>query len=75
MSRVSQGLKGDGASAAAIADLAVTYTTDNPNITSNGTIAIADGDAVAGVAEVAEEVKTKINAILAALRSAGIIQS
>ena len=73
MSRVSDSLYG-----ATIADLVVTFTTDDPGATANGTILVADGDATvtgAVVDEVATEVAAKINEILDALRAAGVIKS
>lgn len=85
MSRVSDSLYG-----AAIADLGtlltVAYTTDNPAITPNGTLTIADGDAAsvtrAEYNELAEEVElalativSKVNTIIAALEAAGVVQS
>lgn len=67
MSRISSGL------ASLPADLTVAYTTDDPGITPNGTLTIADGDAAtvtrAEYNELAEEVAAKINAILAYLQS------
>lgn len=61
--------------------LTVTYTTDNPGITPNGSVAIADGDATlvrAEFNELAEEfeaacasIKTQHNAIRSALLSYG----
>jgi hypothetical protein len=72
MSRVSKGLYG-----AAIADLTLVYTTDDPAITPNGTLTIADGDAATVTRteynELAEEVFAKINEILDALEAAGVI--
>jgi hypothetical protein len=66
MSRISSGL------ATIPSDLSVVYTTDNPGITPNGTLTIADGDAAtvtrAEYNELAEECEAKINAILAYLR-------
>lgn len=73
MSRVSDSLYGS-----TIADITYTYTTDDPAITPNSVITIADGDAAmtrADFQEVAEEVVAKINTILAALRIAGVIKS
>jgi hypothetical protein len=74
MSRVSDSLYGS-----AIADFTVAYTTDDPGITPNGTLTIADGDSAtvtrAEYNELAEEVAAKLNAILAALRASGVIPS
>jgi hypothetical protein len=67
MSRISSGL------ASVPANLSVVYTTDNPGITPNGTLTIADGDAAtvtrAEYNELAEECEAKINAILDYLRA------
>lgn len=72
MSRVSDSLYGS-----TIADLTVTFTTDNPNITANSAITIADGDNIsaANTVEAIVELATKVNTILAAMRAAGIIPS
>jgi hypothetical protein len=72
MSRVSDSLYGS-----TIADLTVTFTTDNPNITANSAITIADGDNIsaANTVEAIVELATKVNAILAAMRAAGVIPS
>lgn len=78
MSRISRGLAEVPADLAAL--LTVTYTTDDPSITPNGALAIADGDAAsvtrAEYNELAEEVelalatiRTKVNAILAYLEA------
>ena len=67
MSRISSGL------ASLPAQLTLAYTTDDPSITPNGTLTIADGDAAsvtrAEYNELAEEVFAKINAILDYLQS------
>jgi len=70
MSRVSDSLYGD-----TIADITVTYTTDDPGTVADSAITIADGDAVAGLAAAVDEFEAKINEILAALRAAGVIKS
>lgn len=74
MSRVSQ-VPADGAAPAAIANIVITYTTDDPGTVPDSAITIADGDATAGMAAALDEFEAKINAILAALRTQGIIQS
>lgn len=67
MSRISSGL------ASLPAQLTLAFTTDNPAITPNGTLTIADGDAAtvtrAEYNELAVEVFAKINAILDYLQS------
>ena len=65
-----------GTQGAAIADLAITYTTDDPGVTPNSAIVIADGDGTLVTAEVmiaVEELVAKTNAVLAALRAHGLI--
>ena len=65
MSRISYGLD------TIPADITLVYTTDDPGITPNGTITIADGDAAmtrADFQEGLEECVSKINAILAYIR-------
>ena len=67
MSRISRGL------ASVPADLTLAYTTDDPAITPDNTITIADGDAAmtrADFQEGLEECVAKINAILAYLEAA-----
>ena len=59
-------------SAPLLTDITITYTTDDPATVADGAITIADGDAVAGLAVVADEFEAAINAINAALRRAGI---
>ena len=66
----------NGTQGAAVADITVTFTTDDPAVAVNGAIVIADGDATvtgAVVDEVASELAAKINAILASLRTSGVI--
>lgn len=67
MSRISSGL------GTVPVDITYTYTTDDPAITPNSVITIADGDAAmsrADFQEVAEELVSKVNEILAFLRLA-----
>lgn len=60
-----------------VADFTVAYTTDDPGITPDGTLTIADGDAAtvtrAEYNELAEEVAAKINAILDVLEAHGLM--
>lgn len=62
MSRISSGL------ATVPAQLTLAYTTDDPGITPNGTLTVADGDAAtvtrAEYNELAEELFAKVNEIL-----------
>jgi hypothetical protein len=71
MSRVSENLY-DGA----IADLSITFTTDNPSITPDSAITIADGDNISAANTVAAivEISAKINTMLAALRTVGVLK-
>ena len=71
MSRVSENLY-DGT----IADLSITYTTDDPGITPDSAITIADGDNISAANTVAaiEEIVDKINTILGALRTVGVLK-
>lgn len=71
MSRVSENLY-DGT----IADLSVTFTTDNPSITPDSAITIADGDNISAANTVAAivEIAAKVNAILGALRTVGVLK-
>ena len=58
-----------------LADLVITYTTDDPGVTPNSAIAIADGDlypAAEGLIAL-EEVVAKINAILDVLEEHGLM--
>ncbi|MCB0072533.1 MAG: hypothetical protein KDE20_13785 [Caldilineaceae bacterium] len=67
----------DGTQASAIGTLAITYSSNDPTITANGAVTVADGSAasVAELLEFCEELKAQTNAILAALRGVGIIAS
>lgn len=60
-----------------VADFTVAYTTDDPGITPDGTLTIADGDAAtvtrAEYNELAEETAAKINAILDVLEAHGLM--
>lgn len=60
---------------AAIANLTLAYTANNPNIVPNGTVTFANGSTptVAELLEAVAELNAKLNAALAALRTAGII--
>jgi hypothetical protein len=71
MSRVSENLY-DGA----IADLSITFTTDDPAITPDSAITIADGDNISAANTVAAivEIVTKVNTILGALRTVGVLK-
>lgn len=59
----------------AIADLALVYTTNDPSITPDGSVTIADGSAAtnAELLEFLEELQAKQIAIITALEGAGIL--
>lgn len=67
----------DGTQASAAADITLTYSANDPGITPNSAVTVADGSTptVAELLEFCEELLAKQNAILAALRGAGIIAS
>lgn len=67
----------DGSQASAIADMITTYSSNDPSITPDGTITVADGGTptVDELLEFCEELSAKLDAVLAALRGAGIIAS
>ena len=64
-----------GTQAAAIADLNLVYSSNDPSITPDGSVTIANGSTPsdAEFLEFLEELQAKQNAILAALRGVGII--
>ncbi|MCB0190637.1 MAG: Head fiber protein [Anaerolineae bacterium] len=66
-----------GTQASAIDDIALTYTSNDPSITPNGAVTIADGGTptVDELLEYCEELQANQNAILAVLRGAGLIPS
>jgi len=78
MSRVSKGLAADSGAVAAIADLVLTYSTDDPGQTAATTTTLADGDGGLVEAEIQQAILNihgKVNLILAALRDSGSIKS
>lgn len=66
-----------GSQASAIGDIAVTYSSNDPEITPDGAITVADGSGAtaAELLEFCEELRANQNAILAALRGVGIVAS
>lgn len=59
-----------------VADLTITYTTDDPGVTPNSAITFADGDGTlvtAEVIEAIEEIVAKVNAILDVLEAHGLM--
>lgn len=65
-----------GAQQTFLADLVITYTTDDPGVTPDNAIAIADGDGTLVTAEVMiaiEELVAKVNAILDVLEAHGLM--
>lgn len=67
MSRISSGLATLPADLSAL--LTVAYTTDNPGITPNGTLTIADGDAATVTRAEYNELAEEVEAALATVRS------
>jgi len=67
----------DGTQASAISTLAITYTGNDPSITPDGAVTVADGSTptVSELLELCEELTAQTNAILAALRGVGIVAS
>lgn len=66
-----------GTQASAISDLTITYSANDPSITADGAVTVADGSVptVAELLELTEELMSQTNNILAALRGVGIIAS
>ena len=67
-----------GPAQAKVADLTLVYTTDDPGITPDSSLTIADGDATtvtrAEYNNLAEEVFAKVNAILDVLEAHGLMK-
>jgi len=66
-----------GAAQSLIADLSITYTTDDPGLTAASVLTIADGDATVAVAEFLQavtDIHAKINAILDVLEAHGLMK-
>lgn len=64
-----------GSQAAVIADIAITYTLGDPEITPNGAVTVANGatPTVGELLELCEEIIANQNAIIDALQGAGIV--
>ena len=64
------------AAAGSIADLGLTYTANDPSITPDGSVTIADGSAPtdAELLEFLEELQAKQIAIITALENAGLLE-
>lgn len=64
-----------GAQQSAIANLAWTYSANDPSTVPNSAVTFSDGSALAAATayEAFDEIEAKINAILAALRAHGLI--
>lgn len=58
-----------------VSDIAITYTANDPSITPNGAVTVADGSSptVAELLELAEEIIANQNAIIDALQGAGFM--
>ena len=65
------------AEAALISDIAITYTSNDPSITPDGAVTVADGSTptVAELLELCEEIIANQNAIIDALQARGIVAS
>jgi len=68
-------IRDDGTQASAISDITITYSSNDPSITPDGAVTVADGSAatVGELLELAEELISQTDAINAALRGVGII--
>jgi len=77
--RVNSGgkISNAGTQATKIADLAITYTANDPSITPNNAITVADGSSpsVGELLEFCEELKAKVHAVIDALEGVGITAS
>ena len=65
-----------GAQQTLIADLSITYTTDDPGLSAASALTIADGDGTLVTAEVLQaitDIHAKINAILDVLEAHGLM--
>ena len=64
-----------GTQDAAIADIAITYSTNDPSITPDGAVTVADGSSatVAELLELVEELIAKQNLIIDALEAFGVL--
>ena len=71
------GIQIAGTQASNITGVAITYTTNDPSITPNGAITIADGSSptVAELLEFCVELKDQIDDLVAALEGAGVAAS
>lgn len=70
-------LLGGGAQASNLADIAVTYSSNDPSITADDAITIANGSTptVAELLEFCEELNAKVSAIIDALEGFGVSAS
>lgn len=66
-----------GTQVANIASIAITYSSNDPSITANGAVTVADGSSAsaAELLELCEEIIANQNAIIAALEAFGIAAS
>lgn len=66
-----------GAQQSAIAAFAITYSSNDPSITPDSALTISNGSSIsaAETVEAIEELNGKINAILSALRTHGLIDT
>lgn len=66
-----------GTQASAVSDVAVTYSSNDPSITPNGAVTIADGSTptVNELLEYCVELSAQVNALTDALQGAGLMAS
>lgn len=66
-----------GTQASVLADVAITWSSNDPSITPNSAVTIANGSTptVAELQELAVEINAKVSAIIDALQGAGIVAS
>lgn len=64
-----------GTQATVLADIAITWSSNGPDITPNDAVTIADGDTptVVELQELCVEINAKVSAIIDALQGAGIV--
>ncbi len=62
---------------AAVSAVAITYTTNDPEVTPNGAVTVADGDTptVSELLELVEELNAKITALNGVMAAYGLVKS
>lgn len=66
-----------GTQASNVAEITITYTSNDPGITPDGAVTVADGSTptVAELLELCEEIKANQDSIIAALEGVGVLAS